>query len=66
MGSRWGVGVALGHLGDARHAAGDADGARAAWEEALTILDDLQQPEAGEIRAKLMELDAGLRPGAGR
>ena len=66
MGSRWGVGVALGHLGDARHAAGDADGARAAWEEALTILDDLQQPEAGEIRGKLMELDAGLRPGAGR
>jgi len=66
MGSRWGAGEALGHLGDARHAAGDAAGARAAWEEALAILDDLQQPEAAEIRAKLMELDAGLRPGAGR
>ena len=66
MGSHWGVGVALGHLGDARHAAGDADGARAAWEEALTIMDDLQQAEAAEIRANLMKLDAGLRPGAGR
>ncbi len=56
MGSRWGVGETLGHLGDARHAAGDAAGARAAWEEALAILDDLQQPEADGIRAKLREL----------
>ena len=56
MGGRWGVGLTLDHLGDARHAAGDAAGARAAWDEALAILDDLQQPEADGIRAKLIEL----------
>ncbi len=60
-GSRWGMAETLGHLGDTRHAAGSPEEARAAWEEALTILDDLQHPDADQIRAKLSELGAGLR-----
>jgi len=60
-GSRWGMAETLGHLGDTRHAAGNPAEARAAWDEALAILDDLHHPDADQIRAKLSELDAGLR-----
>jgi hypothetical protein len=38
---------------DAHHAAGDADLAQATWRQALTILDELDHPEAGEVRSKL-------------
>ena len=60
-GSRWGVAETLGHLGDTRRAAGNPQEARAAWDEALAILADLHHPDADQIRAKLRELDAGLR-----
>ena len=60
-GSRWGEAETLGHLGDTRHAAGNPEEARAAWEEALAILADLRHPDADQIRAKLSELDPGLR-----
>ena len=52
----WGAAETLGHLGDARHAAGDLDGARADWEESLVILEDLNHPDAAQIRAKLSGL----------
>jgi tetratricopeptide (TPR) repeat protein len=66
-GSRWGEAETLGHLGDTRHAAGNPEEARAAWEEALAILADLRHPDADQIRAKLSELDAGgSRSGIGR
>ena len=52
-GGRWGEAVTLGHLGDTYHATGNPEQARTAWEEALAILDDLQHPDAGQIRAKL-------------
>ncbi len=55
-GSRWGVGDTLGHLGDTCHAAGKPDEARTFWEEALAILEDLNHPEADQIRAKLRDL----------
>jgi DNA-binding SARP family transcriptional activator/tetratricopeptide (TPR) repeat protein len=43
----------LTHLGDARHAAGDQHEARAAWKQALDILENLHHPGADQIRAKL-------------
>ncbi len=66
IGSRWGLAETLGHLGDARRAAGNPAEARTAWEESLAILDELHHPDAGQIRAKLRELNMGVRPGAVR
>jgi len=61
IGDRWGRAETLGHIGDAHHAAGHPDEARVAWQEALTILDDLDHPGAGQIRAKLTGLAATSR-----
>jgi tetratricopeptide (TPR) repeat protein len=41
------------HLGDTYRAAGDLAQAREAWQQALAILEDLQHPDAGRVRAKL-------------
>jgi DNA-binding SARP family transcriptional activator len=46
----------LAHLGDSQLAAGNADAARTSWQRALTILDELDHPDADEVRAKLDEL----------
>jgi hypothetical protein len=40
-------------LGDAFQAAGDADAAHGVWHEALAILDDLNHPEADDLRDRL-------------
>ena len=56
IGDRWGEADTLGHIGDAQHAAGHGRQARASWERALAILDDLHHPHAGQIRAKLAAL----------
>jgi DNA-binding SARP family transcriptional activator/Tfp pilus assembly protein PilF len=56
-----GVAETLGHIGDAHHAAGQADEARVAWQEALAILDELHHPGFGQVRAKLAQL--GPAPG---
>ena len=40
-------------LGDRYHAAGTPDAARTAWTDALSILTDLEHPDADTIRAKL-------------
>jgi tetratricopeptide (TPR) repeat protein len=53
VGDRWGQAETLGHTGDVHHAAGHRQQACQAWEEALAILEDLQHPDAGQIRAKL-------------
>jgi tetratricopeptide (TPR) repeat protein/transcriptional regulator with XRE-family HTH domain len=45
--------AALAHLADTRHAAGELARAREAWQQALAILDDLQHPDADQVRAKL-------------
>jgi DNA-binding SARP family transcriptional activator len=43
----------LTRLGDTRRAAGELAKAREAWQQALAILEDLQHPDAGQVRAKL-------------
>jgi DNA-binding SARP family transcriptional activator len=48
----------LTHLGDTRHAAGELAQARETWEQALAILEDIQHPHAGQVRAKLASADA--------
>jgi DNA-binding SARP family transcriptional activator len=45
--------VSLTHLGDTHHAAGDRDAARDAWQQAQAILEDLQHPDAEQVRHKL-------------
>ncbi len=52
-GARLGEAETLTHLGDTRHAAGDLAPAREAWQQALAILEDLQHPDADQVRAKL-------------
>jgi len=47
------VAFTLDHLGDTHHAMGDHDAARRAWRAALVILDGLDDPRAGRVRAKL-------------
>jgi DNA-binding SARP family transcriptional activator/tetratricopeptide (TPR) repeat protein len=54
----------LTHLGDTRQAAGELAQAREAWQQALAILDDLQHPDAAQVRAKLASAtdDASATP----
>ena len=52
------------HLGDAHYAAGDVAEARLAWQEALAILDELEQPDADEVRARLLGQGQDGPPGA--
>jgi len=58
LGDRYGQATTLTHLGDTRHATGHPQAARDAWQQALTTLDDLDHPDAAQVRAKL----AGLEP----
>ncbi|WP_430783259.1 BTAD domain-containing putative transcriptional regulator [Actinoplanes sp. G11-F43] len=50
----------LSHLGDTEQAAGHPAAASAAWQQALTILDDLAHPDATALRTKLTTLDRSL------
>ncbi len=56
MGVRYDLAMTLAHLGETYHAVGDSRGARAAWDEALTILRALQHPAAGVVRGQLAAL----------
>jgi predicted negative regulator of RcsB-dependent stress response len=53
VGDRYHETVVLTSLGDARHAAGDHQAARHAWQQALTILEDLRHPDTDKVRTKL-------------
>jgi DNA-binding SARP family transcriptional activator len=53
LGDRYLVTTILSQLGDAHHAAGDPGAASQAWLEALAILEDLDHPDADDVRAKL-------------
>jgi tetratricopeptide (TPR) repeat protein len=56
FGDRFSEAETLTHLGDTRHAAGDLRRAREAWQQALPIFEDLQHPDADQVRAKLAGL----------
>lgn len=47
----------LTHIGDTHRAAGNLQATRTAWRQALAILDDLDQPDADQVRTKLAALD---------
>jgi len=46
-------GMILSHVGDTHRDAGNLQAAREVWQEALTILGDIDQPEAERVRARL-------------
>jgi tetratricopeptide (TPR) repeat protein/DNA-binding XRE family transcriptional regulator len=53
FGGPWEEATFLTHLADTCHAMGRPDRAREAWQQALAILDDVQHPDADNVRAKL-------------
>jgi tetratricopeptide (TPR) repeat protein len=57
-GDRYNEAQFLVHLGDTSLAAGDPKSAVAAWRDAVTIFDELDLPEAANLRAKLSNLAA--------
>jgi DNA-binding SARP family transcriptional activator/tetratricopeptide (TPR) repeat protein len=52
----------LTHLADTRHAAGEPAQAQAAWQQALAILEDIQHPDADQVRAKLASTSGQASP----
>ncbi len=56
MGNRYDLAMVLLHLGDSYALTGDGVGARAAWEESVTILEVLHHPSTGEVRSRLGSL----------
>jgi tetratricopeptide (TPR) repeat protein len=52
-GDRWAEADTLTHLGDTRYAAGELPQARQAWQQALAMFQDMQHPNADQVRAKL-------------
>jgi DNA-binding SARP family transcriptional activator/tetratricopeptide (TPR) repeat protein len=61
-GARFDEADTLTRLGDTRHAAGDLAQAREAWRQALAILEDLQHPDADQVRAKLASTNDHASP----
>jgi DNA-binding SARP family transcriptional activator len=55
-GDRFNEAGTLTRLGDTRQAAGELALAQQAWQQALAILEDLQHPDADQVRAKLSRL----------
>jgi hypothetical protein len=55
-GDRFNEADVLTHLGDTRHADGELTQAREAWQQALAILEDLEHPDADQVRAKLASI----------
>jgi tetratricopeptide (TPR) repeat protein len=53
LGDRYQEADTLGNLGDVHFATGDSHAAHDAWQRALTILDELDHPDAEQVRAKL-------------
>jgi DNA-binding SARP family transcriptional activator/tetratricopeptide (TPR) repeat protein len=53
IGDRVNEAATLTNLGDTHHAAGELDAAGGVWRQAGDLLDELDDPEAGTVRAKL-------------
>lgn len=48
-------------IGDTHDATSNSHAARDAWQHALTILDDLNHPDAENLRTRLKTFDTQLR-----
>jgi len=59
LGARIGRALTLTHLGDIQHDARDQQAAGDAWQEALALLADIDDPKAADVRGKLELLGAG-------
>ncbi len=57
LGNRYREATALTDLGDTHHTSGSPRAASAAWQQALTILDQLDHPDADQVRTKLADID---------
>ena len=55
-GDRFNEADTLSRLGDTHHAAGELASARETWQQALVILEDIQHPDARQVRDKLRQL----------
>ena len=62
-GDRYGIAKTLVSLGEVHLDLGNVDEAREAWTEALTMFEDLAQPDADGVRAKLTALSAASASG---
>ena len=58
IGNRYYEATTLTNLGDTHHTTGNHHAARAAWQHALTILTDIDHPDAETIRIKLRQTDS--------
>ena len=57
LGDRYSQATTLTDLGGTHHTAGNLAAARGAWQQALTILEELDHPDAEAVRAKLHQPD---------
>jgi tetratricopeptide (TPR) repeat protein len=57
LGDRCYEATILTHLGDTHHATGNHHAAHDAWQQARAILDDLNHPDADQLRTQLAALD---------
>jgi DNA-binding SARP family transcriptional activator/tetratricopeptide (TPR) repeat protein/DNA-binding transcriptional ArsR family regulator len=64
LGDRYHEADSLIHIGDIHLDAEEADAARDAWTKAVTILDELDHPEAARVRARLHTSTATSRDGS--
>jgi DNA-binding SARP family transcriptional activator/tetratricopeptide (TPR) repeat protein len=63
LGHRYGEANTLTHLGDTYEALGGMDEARRAWRGALAVLEQLREPDAARVRARLARLPLPARRG---
>jgi tetratricopeptide (TPR) repeat protein len=57
LGVRYFEAETLTHLGDTHHAAANIKAARDAWQDALTILEELDHLDADQVRTRLHDLN---------
>ncbi|GAA0906040.1 AfsR/SARP family transcriptional regulator [Virgisporangium aurantiacum] len=61
VGDRYEEATTLAHLGDTHYTTSDPEAARDAWQRALAVLDELDHPDADQVRAKLHGSDSATR-----
>jgi tetratricopeptide (TPR) repeat protein len=62
LGDRYTEATTLAHLGEAHQAAGQPEAAGSTWQHALDILDELDHPDADQLRTQRHSLHPPARP----